>query len=239
MCQWNCTGRPVISYLRMSSGLIFQRALSPMLRLHWRCYLPHTEQSLRIHVRLFSIDVLQMTAMETNDFRILIANFAILKLHRKLPQRLWALAVWLAQVQWSCVFCEFDDSPEFPRIDYLLQSNTQRPRYNRSLACSKLLHARRNGPTCWCLSEIVSTCFGWCGPSCPFLRHWVFGSQLMDLLEILAWCQSYSRTLRAVSAGFSIFTHAGFSKKNLTNSALDFELAVTTRWVLASACILL
>ena len=159
MCQWNCTGRPVISYLRMSSGLIFQRALSPMLRLHWRCYLPHTEQSLRIHVRLFSTDVLQMTPMETNDFRIRIANFAILKLHRKLPQRLWGLAVWIAQVQCSCVFCEFDDSPEFPRIYHLLHSNTQRPTYNRSWACSKLLHAWRNGPTCWCLSEIVSTCF--------------------------------------------------------------------------------
>ena len=34
----------------------YLRALSPMLRVQWRCSLPNTTQSLRLRVRQFSMD---------------------------------------------------------------------------------------------------------------------------------------------------------------------------------------
>ena len=42
---------------------------------------PHTTQRMRIHVRLFSIDVLLVTPTETMFSKILFANFARMEFH--------------------------------------------------------------------------------------------------------------------------------------------------------------
>ena len=59
---------------------VLQRAVSPMLRLDWRCYLSSTPQTLRLHVRMSSIDVLLEIPSEASSPRILFSS-AIMRFH--------------------------------------------------------------------------------------------------------------------------------------------------------------
>ena len=127
------SARDIVLVYEMSSGPILQTALSSTLCLPWRCHDPHTVQSLRIHVLLFSIDFLLVTPTERKVSWILFASFAIMKFHWILRQPSWDLEVWLAQTRWSSVFCEFYDRPEISWIFASFpQASKMLPTYNRS-----------------------------------------------------------------------------------------------------------
>ena len=58
VCQWNCTGRPMISYLSLNVvGLHISESFVTHASFAMAYCFPHTIHSLRIRVRLFSTDV--------------------------------------------------------------------------------------------------------------------------------------------------------------------------------------
>ena len=185
----------------------------------------------------FSTDILLATPTEINYSRILFANFAMMILHRIMLQRLWSLDVWLALSQWSSVFCEFGDLPEFPWNAHLLHIGKRRPTYNRSWTCSKLPHSQEIIQLVDVFPKMLSTCSGWRGPSNLYLPYWVFESQSVGVFEIsvlvsiLSWVSPYCGSWVSPSSLQPIETRGMYHVFGLfreSNCNWAWELSVST-----------
>ena len=80
--QLHWSARDVI-FVHECRRVPYFRKFCPILRLHWRCFSPHTVQSLTIHVRLFSIDFRLVAPSEMNNSKVLFAKFC----HKEIPQK--------------------------------------------------------------------------------------------------------------------------------------------------------
>ena len=197
--------------------------------------LPRTTQCLRMHVRQFSVDSPLVGPTERQFSGNLFANSATVKSHLILPQRLWDLEVWLAQSRWLSVFCDFDDSSEFPWISHLLHSDKMR---------SPLAIVHEHAPHClvhWTTVQLVSV----------FPKSW---SHVLDAVvlyvfffvadwlrchwwvftKIWRWCQSHCGFPAVLWALASASSRTRVSNKNRTSNGLDSFLAVIRLTALGS-----
>ena len=83
MCQWNCTGLSVKSYLAINvDASHMSETLSPMSDSDGHCCFSHTVQSKRTHGLLFSTNCPIGCSSRGNYSRILCPSFATRKFHR-------------------------------------------------------------------------------------------------------------------------------------------------------------
>ena len=90
MCQWNCTGLPVISYLSMNVNVSnISECVVALSDSERHCCFPHTHtiQTRRTHALLFSIIDRLVVPTKINSSSILCPKFC----HNEIPQNSKAL----------------------------------------------------------------------------------------------------------------------------------------------------
>ena len=194
--------------------------------LQWRCRFAHTINSLRIHVRLFSIDFVLATPPEINYFGFLFSSSARMYLHRIMRHcffRSWSLAcafsmiVCVVLIWWFfkflLIFTFFTEVTDGPHT--IVQEHT---------------------PNCFSHKKLSNLLV-----SCPLFKHMFWMIRPFHVFNFIAecvkfnrwisskfrcWCQSYPRSARAMDAGFSVCMYAVFPRWIWRTLTFIFFLAV-------------